>query len=209
MIITCEFCGRKFERCNAHASRVKHNFCSKECHFKSKRNKFEVIENIVKIYAKNKDKQYEILVDRNVFINKIQPLEVVICITKETKYKKPYPYYQDKEMRKKIKLHRFIMEAKEGEIIDHINGDVLDNRMQNLRRVNNIINLQNTNAQINSKSGVKGVSWCESRKLWRGFVQINGKRKRVIETKDFYKCCEAVEKYRFETMNNYYDSIFR
>ena len=208
MIITCEFCGKEIERCNKDVKKAKHHFCSKECYFKSKLNKYSILENTVIIYAKNKEKQYEIIVDKNVFFDRIQPLGVVICIIKETKYKKPYPYFQDKQTRKKIKLHRFIMNAKEGEIIDHISGNVLDNRIQNLRKVNNVINTQNTNAQKNSKSGVKGVSWCESRKLWRGLVQINGKRKRVIETKDFYKCCEAVEKYRFEAMNEYYQSMF-
>ena len=209
MIITCEFCGKDVEKCEKDVLKAKHHFCSRDCMQKSKLNKFEVIENYVKIYAKYKEKQYEIIVDKDIFFNKIQPLGVAISVYKETKYKMPYPYFQDKGTRKKIKLHRFIMNAKEGEIIDHISGNVLDNRLQNLRKVDSVQNLQNTNAQRNSKSGVKGVSWCESRKLWRGLVQINGKRKRVIETKDFYKCCEAVEKYRFDAMNEYYQSIFR
>lgn len=209
MIIKCEYCGKEIKRCEAHIKRAKHNFCSRECCFKSKINKYKIIENTVYIYAKQKEIQYTIIVDKDIFFNKIQPLGVVICITKETKYKKPYPYYQDKKTRKKFKLHRFIMNAKENQIIDHINGNVLDNRICNLRVCDSVENLQNTNAQCNSKSGVKGVTWCESRKLWRGYVQINGHRKRVIESKSFDLCCKAVEEYRFKAMKEYYQSKLR
>lgn len=205
MLVKCEFCGKEFERCKKDVKKAKHHYCSKDCHFKSKLNKFEIIDNVVIIFAKQNDKQYKILVDKDVFLNKIKSLNVTICITKETKYKKPYPYYQDKQSRKKIKLHRFITNAQQGEIIDHINGNVLDNRLKNLRKVNTVINLQNTLAQKNSKSGVKGVSWCESRKLWRGYVQINGNRKRVIESKSFDKCCQAVTEYRQKTKNELFN----
>lgn len=204
MLVKCEFCGKEFHRCEAHIKRAKHNFCSKECHFKSKLNKFEVIENVVKIYAKNKEKQYEIIVDKDIFIKKIQNLGVVICITKETKYKKPYPYYQDKKTRKKIKLHRFITNAQNGEIIDHINRNVLDNRLCNLRKVDNVINTQNVQAQKTSSTGVRGVYWSKKRKKWNGIVQVNGKRKNLGYFTDFEECRRTVEKYRYNAMNEYY-----
>lgn len=208
MLVKCEFCGKEFHRCEAHIKRAKHNFCSKECHFKSKLNKFEVIENVVKIYAKNKEKQYEIIVDKDIFIKKIQNLGVVICITKETKYKKPYPYYQDKKTRKKIKLHRFIMDSKEGEVIDHINGNIFDNRLKNLRKVDTVINLQNAKAQKNSSSSVKGVYYSKKRHKWNGLVQVNGKRKNLGYYVDFKECCKAVEEYRNEQLSKYLNSYY-
>ena len=36
---------------------------------------------------------------------------------------------------KRTRLHRFIMNAKEGQIVDHINGNTMDNRKANLRFV--------------------------------------------------------------------------
>jgi hypothetical protein len=41
------------------------------------------------------------------------------------------------------RLHREIMEAKEGDIVDHINGDTLDNRRSNLRIVDFYENARN------------------------------------------------------------------
>lgn len=35
--------------------------------------------------------------------------------------------------RKQIYLHRIIMEAKEGQVVDHLNRDGLDNRRENLK----------------------------------------------------------------------------
>lgn len=208
MIITCEFCGKEVKRCNKDVKKAKHHFCSKECHFKSKLNKYYISENTVIIYAKNKEKQYEIIVDKDVFFNKIQPLGVAICVYKETKYKMPYPYFHNKGTRKKIKLHRFIMDAKEGEIIDHISGNVLDNRIQNLRKVDNVINTQNVQAQKTSSTGIRGVYWSKKRNKWNGMVQVNGKRKNLGYFTDFEECWRTVEKYRFDAMNEYYQSKF-
>ena len=42
-----------------------------------------------------------------------------------------------------VRLHRFIMEAEQGEIVDHTNHDVTDNRHCNLRVVDNIHSMMN------------------------------------------------------------------
>ncbi|WP_439946477.1 HNH endonuclease [Streptomyces sp. BBFR109] len=60
-------------------------------------------------------------------------------------------------------LHRRVMERVLGraltvhEIVDHINGDKLDNRRHNLRAVDHQINQFNRGKQVNNRSGVKGV----------------------------------------------------
>lgn len=67
---------------------------------------------------------------------------------------------------KLIKIHRVIMWAKEWEVIDHVNGDFLDNRKGNLRKCSQSENMCNTKKRIWTSSKYKWVSWSESKKLW-------------------------------------------
>lgn len=57
----------------------------------------------------------------------------------------------------KILLHRFIMDAKPGQIVDHINGDPLDNRRCNLRFCNASENAKNRGKTEKNTTGYKGV----------------------------------------------------
>ncbi len=45
------------------------------------------------------------------------------------------------------------------ELIDHKDGDKLNNRIDNLREANNFENSQNKKAQSNNKLGIKGVHY--------------------------------------------------
>jgi hypothetical protein len=56
----------------------------------------------------------------------------------------------------KIPMHRMIMNAQKGEIIDHINGSRLDNQRANLRRATRAQNAQNS-IQVRNWTGYKGV----------------------------------------------------
>jgi len=78
------------------------------------------------------------------------------------------------------KLHRIIFLYHHGylpDIIDHINGDRYDNRIENLREANTYQNRQNSRIYSTSKSGVKNVCWAENCQKWRVTFSINGKRK--------------------------------
>lgn len=61
--------------------------------------------------------------------------------------------------------------------IDHINGARSDNRLINLRQVNNLVNHQNVGVQRNNTTGVPGVQWYKSRKKW--YAEIHANRKRI------------------------------
>ena len=54
-------------------------------------------------------------------------------------------------------IHRVVMDAPKGMDVDHINGDPLDNRKQNLRICTRAQNSQNKKLRCDSKSGFKGV----------------------------------------------------
>lgn len=70
-----------------------------------------------------------------------------------------------------MKMHRFIMNAIEGESIDHINGDTLDNRKINLRKCSHNENMRNQRTRKNNRSGYRGVYFNKSHKKWRSQIQ--------------------------------------
>jgi hypothetical protein len=67
-------------------------------------------------------------------------------------------------------LHHFLMGKHR---IDHINGDGLDNRRENLRPVTQAQNHQNLRLYSNNTSGVRGV--VKSRGKWRAELMLDGK----------------------------------
>ena len=75
-----------------------------------------------------------------------------------------------------ISLHRFILGARKGEFVDHINGDKLDNRRENLRFCTPSQNIQNTSSR---RGLLKGLEWRESRKAWAVRIMAMGDRKYI------------------------------
>ena len=61
-------------------------------------------------------------------------------------------------VQKKIMLHRLIAQAKPQQIVDHINRIKTDNRRENLRIVQPLINCLNRIPKVNGASKFKGVS---------------------------------------------------
>lgn len=61
-----------------------------------------------------------------------------------------------------LRLHRLVMNIKEGGQVDHINGDITDNRKSNLRLATNALN--QANKKPYNTSGLKGVSLYNSKK---------------------------------------------
>ena len=72
-----------------------------------------------------------------------------------------------------ILMHRFIKETPKGLETDHINGNKLDNRRENLRNVTHSQNQMHSRIPKNNTSGVKGVSWDKKNKKWMVQIKIN------------------------------------
>lgn len=92
---------------------------------------------------------------------------------------------------KPILLHRLVWVMAYGfipTVIDHIDGDRTNNRLDNLRMVTSSKN--NANRKTNhAKSGILGLSYRPKRDNWRGVIKLEGKTyereskdKKVIET---------------------------
>jgi hypothetical protein len=60
-------------------------------------------------------------------------------------------------------------------VIDHKNGDSLDNRIGNLRDVSQKVNIQNERqGRRHSVSGLLGAHWDASRSAWSSSIRVNG-----------------------------------
>lgn len=81
--------------------------------------------------------------------------------------------------RKKISLHRLLMNPPESLIVDHINTKRSDNTKKNLRILPKGKNSQNKSKQQNGTSIYIGVSFDKSRKRWAAEININEKKKHL------------------------------
>ena len=74
-----------------------------------------------------------------------------------------------------VLMHRIITNAPSGLDVDHINGNGLDNRRDNLRICTRSENLHNMRPRGGSSS-FKGVSWNKRDQVWRAYINVNGSR---------------------------------
>lgn len=75
-------------------------------------------------------------------------------------------------------MHRMITDAPKSRMVDHINGNILDNRRNNLRLVTVAQSNKNRSGRKNSSSQYKGVSWDTRTRNW--IVQIRSDKKTIF-----------------------------
>jgi hypothetical protein len=78
-----------------------------------------------------------------------------------------------------VRMHRFILGLEIGDprIVDHVNGNILDNRRQNLRICTVAQNMMNSKLRSDNASGYKGVTWVKRWNRWQARIVISGKQK--------------------------------
>lgn len=74
-----------------------------------------------------------------------------------------------------VLLHRAILSDRQSMIIDHRNGNGLDNRRCNLRFATNAQNQHNRRIGADNTSGFKGVYWHQAGQGWAAQISLNGK----------------------------------
>lgn len=91
----------------------------------------------------------------------------------------------------RIWLHREIIKPQDNQIVDHINGNPLDNRRLNLRACNTKQNNRNSTIHKDNKSGFKGVHYMKDRNKWASQIRVDGKKINLGFYKDKIEAAKA------------------
>lgn len=99
-----------------------------------------------------------------------------------------------------IRMHRLILGLEKGDgiIVDHINGNGLDNRRENLRTGSYAQNARNVATTRRSTSGYKGVFWRKARSVWISQIRFNGKLSTVAYTQCKHDAARIYNKHATE-----------
>ena len=105
-----------------------------------------------------------------------------------------------KKRQKLLCMHNFIFgEIPKGMMIDHINGDGLDNRKCNLRIATRSQNRGNARKTVQifgrpTSSKYKGVCWDKNNKKWQVQMKINNKSRHIGQFSDEKEAAKAYNK---------------
>jgi hypothetical protein len=83
-------------------------------------------------------------------------------------------------------------------LIDHIDGNKLNNKISNLREASYSENAYNSKIRSDNKSGVRCVSWDKVRQSWEVRVKIDGKLKHFGNYKELDDAAKVAKKIRKE-----------
>lgn len=112
-----------------------------------------------------------------------------------------YPYVQMGH--KPFYVHHLIIGKAKGMDVDHINGNKLDNRRENLRLITHQQNLYNRKSlNKNNSSGVNGVTWHKQSEKWQAQARINGKHIQLGTYRKLEDAIAARKKYEQENMQH-------
>lgn len=132
----------------------------------------------------------EALIDKRYF-NKVSKYKWY----KHTVNKHTYVWRTSRFKGKMIKLHTFLMRTPKGMMVDHINGDGLDNRKSNLRLCLPCENSRNQKLKSKNTSGYKGIHFSKPNKKWVARIGVNYKRICIGSFIDKIDAIHAYNKY--------------
>lgn len=72
-----------------------------------------------------------------------------------------------------VRLHRFLLNAAPGVLVDHVNGNTLDNRRCNLRVATKAQNAANSNPKTGNR--FKGVTWQANSRKYFASIGFSGR----------------------------------
>ena len=109
---------------------------------------------------------------------------------------------------KRVWMHRFIWESHNGNIpkgyeIDHVDGNPLNNRLENLRLATRTQNNINSCKRKNCSCKYKGVSWNKYHKKWEAYINIDKKRIKLGYFTSQYKAARAYDEKAVEVYGEF------
>jgi hypothetical protein len=151
----------------------------------------EIFKNqIVKLKAQEEQERLSKEIERNedgLAIIKVSNYNVIVDDDKYHEFLK-YTWIKDNnnyfitEFKKvKYSMHRFVIKAEKGDIVDHIDRNKFDNRLQNLRIVTSSIN--NHNKAGRGSSNFRGVCYIRRDNIWSATIT----KDRIIYVAGNYK----------------------
>jgi len=97
----------------------------------------------------------------------------------------------------RVPEHRVIWAMVHGEwpdVIDHIDGDKINNAIFNLRNVTQAVNMKNASKWANNTSGTTGVYWDKRSGCWLAKIKVDGKTINLLSTNSFSEAAETRKK---------------
>jgi hypothetical protein len=111
------------------------------------------------------DEDYELVSERSWYAQKVPKSEIVYAVSNNSRHASS----------RGLLMHRFILDPGET-LVDHIDGDGLNNRRENLRLATHSQNMQNRRKGCNNTSGYIGVWWDPTTNQWRAELRHAGNR---------------------------------
>lgn len=98
-------------------------------------------------------------------------------------------------------LHRAVLGLTDPRVVvDHINGDGLDNQRENLRVVSTSQNIAKARLRMTNTSGFRGVTWDSPRQRWVAQIKVDYARKflgRYYAAEDAARAYDAAARQHF------------
>lgn len=115
-------------------------------------------------------------------------------------------YYQMRLQHQRMYLHRMIFLYHYGylpEQVDHIDGNRGNNRIENLRAADYVLNSCNSKKRNDNTSGVKGVWYCNRRNRWLAQFQYNKKKTHVGSFLSKEEAAQAIKTVREQIVKEF------
>lgn len=147
--------------CDKHYRQMKRHGYIKET-TRLSANKFEIKDDIVEIvlYDNDGNECNRAIIDKE-DLDKVKGYKWGMC----------HNYVSTLYNRKRILLHRFIVDCEDGMMVDHIDGNPLNNTKSNLRIVTPQQNALNKDTKGLKNNKRIGVSYCARECKWRATIQ--------------------------------------
>jgi hypothetical protein len=92
-----------------------------------------------------------------------------------------------------ISMHSLLIDTPKGMVVDHIDGDGLNNQRKNLRICSHTQNTRNASLSKRNKSGSKGIFWNKTNNKWKVSIGVD---KKLLHIGYFINKEEAQKAYR-------------